>query len=80
MKIEGRKEVNCNFCGSDRKSILYRLHTTPLVKYKDCGLIYRSMRLSDEEEIGRYSKNIVAGRSEESKFPEMRMKLFRSWI
>lgn len=71
-------EVNCNLCGSQKKSTLYHLGNFTLVKCKDCGLVYRNGRLPDEKEVERYTQDIAVGRSEESKFPEMRMKLFKS--
>lgn len=80
MGPEGRKEINCNLCGSKRKLILYHLYNSTLVKCKNCGLVYRSPRLPDEQEIRKYSENVSAGRSEESEFPEMRMKLFKNGI
>jgi 2-polyprenyl-3-methyl-5-hydroxy-6-metoxy-1,4-benzoquinol methylase len=51
------KDVNCNICRSQAKKIISETDLGNIVRCKNCGLFYRSPRLSDEEETSRY-KNL----------------------
>jgi len=51
------KEINCNICRSQAKKIIRKTDLGNIVRCKNCGLFYRSPRLSDEDEIRRY-KNL----------------------
>jgi 2-polyprenyl-3-methyl-5-hydroxy-6-metoxy-1,4-benzoquinol methylase len=48
------KDVNCNICRSQAKKIISETDLGNIVRCKNCGLFYRSPRLSDEEETSRY--------------------------
>jgi len=46
--------MDCNICHSQAKTIISETDLGNIVRCKKCGLFYRSPRLSDEDEIGRY--------------------------
>lgn len=48
------KEINCNICRSQAKEIIRKTDLGNIVRCKKCGLLYRSPRLSDEDEISKY--------------------------
>ena len=51
------KGVPCNICNLKAEEIIMKTDLGNIVRCKNCGLFYRSPRLSDEDEIRRY-KNL----------------------